>query len=86
MTNPDGESPVAEADPKKVGDAPAPVAVEKPLTREVFIAELHDLIARGEAAGLPMEQLTATVYAKRGTRKIVSIFDTLLDSLAGTSK
>ena len=82
MTNPDGESPVAE----KVEAVPAPVAVEKPLTREVFIAELHDLIARGEAAGLPMEQLTATVYAKRGTRKFVSVLDTFFDSLAGASK
>ena len=61
----------------KVEDAP----VSK-MTRAEFIARFDQLIAEGEASGLPTSQIVAQRYARQGTKRITSIVDTFLDGLA----
>lgn len=53
------------------------------MTRAEFITKLDQLIAEGEAAGLPTAQIIASKFARDGTRRITSIVDDFLDGLAG---
>ena len=83
----------SEAPNKVEGElAPVPAVVEAPakkadpsvskMTRAEFIARFDQLIAEGEASGLPTSQIVAQRYARQGTKRITSIVDTFLDGLA----
>ena len=81
---------VANEEPKVEGEK-ALVAVAEELaedtpvskmTRAEFIARFDQLIAEGDASGLPTSQIVAQRYARQGTKRITSIVDTFLDGLA----
>ena len=54
------------------------------MTRAEFIAKFDELIAEGEAAGLPTAQIIASKFARDGTRRITSFVDDFLDGIAGS--
>ena len=67
-----------KAEETLVEDAPVPK-----MTRAEFIARFDQLIAEGDACGLPTAQIVAQRYARQGTMRITSIVDNFLDGLAG---
>ena len=72
---------MSENEVTKTEEVEAPLA-EK-LTRSEFVARLEQLIAEGEAAGLPTAKIIAAKFARDGTRRITSVVDDFLDGLAG---
>lgn len=77
--------------PKPVENKPSPEqpavqAQPAKMTRAEFVAELEQLIARGDAAGLESLHIITSLYAKQSTKKITSVLDAFLDGLAGPSR
>ena len=58
----------------------APKEVEQddgPLTKEVFVAKVHELTERARAAGLNPLRLLVQAYRKRGTAILAGLLDSL---------
>ena len=77
------EEPKAEGEKALVAEELAEDAPVSKMTRAEFIARFDQLIAEGEASGLPTSQIVAQRYARQGTKRITSIVDTFLDGLTG---
>lgn len=85
-------TPMTEAMPAPLPSAPveraAPVenkvqpAAPK-MTKAEFVEELEKLIARGNEAGLESLQIITSLYARQSTKKIASVFEDILEGLAG---
>mgnify|MGYP001604108729 CR=1 FL=1 len=58
-------------------EAPKEVEQDGPLTKEVFVAKVHELTERARAAGLNPLRLLVQAYRKRGTAILAGLLDSL---------